>query len=222
MKNKIIFLILLVLMIASVNAQDKKASTITIGINSGIDNNINAYRLTPNTFGNNFYSNRPQYNIGIDYGMMITEKFRPRVELKYVQLSYGAGWDDANISTLKESTVTLNNFDFNIHMDWLLISSSKFQIFVSPGLKWELNLNRTVKNIRISGSHNWANYNGIVSENSKNLLGGSLSTILKYNITDKIGITMTPEYTLFFRNFVRSNNELYQRVGVNFGLEFGF
>jgi len=204
------------------NAQDNIHYAFTIGINSGVDNNINAYRLNPNFFGNNFYNSKIHFNIGLDYGWMVSKKFRPRIELKYVKMSYSVGWDNANIPTIKESTVNLYNFDINLRMDYLLLNASKFQLFISPALKWEFNVGREEKNIRYDESYNWANYNGIITENSRNLLGGAISTILKYNITKNIGITVTPEYTLFFRNFVRSNDKCYQRASVNFGVEFNF
>jgi hypothetical protein len=194
----------------------------TFGFNSGIDNDINAYRLNPNYSGNNFYNNKPHFNIGLDYGMMVSKKFRPRIELKYVKMSYNAGWDNANIPSLKETVVNLYNLDINLRMDYMLLDVSKFQLFVSPALKWEFNIYREEKNTKYDGSYNWANYNGIITENLRNILGGAVSTIFKYNITKNIGITVTPEYTLFFQNFLRSNDKSYQRASVNFGVEFNF
>jgi hypothetical protein len=224
------YLFLIVLMPLTSNAQEsvvanaKKNSDYAsnFGINSGVDNNINAYRLYPNSEGNNFYKVSTHYNIGIDYGWMVSKKFRPRIELKYVKMSYGVGWDNANISSIKESIVNLYNFDINFHMDYLLLNANKFQLFVSPALKWEFNIAREEKNLKYDGSDNWASYNGIISENPRNLIGGAVSTILKYNIIKNIGITLTPEYTLFFRNFIKSNSKCYQRTSVNFGVEFNF
>jgi hypothetical protein len=154
--------------------------------------------------------------------MMVSKKFRPRIELKYVKMSYNAGWDNANIPSLKETVVNLYNLDINLRMDYMLLDVSKFQLFVSPALKWEFNIYREEKNTKYDGSYNWANYNGIITENLRNILGGAVSTIFKYNITKNIGITVTPEYTLFFQNFLRSNDKSYQRASVNFGVEFNF
>lgn len=230
MRKIFFYFFLLALMPISLNAQDaivanaKKNSdyAYTFGINSGIDININAYRLNANSAGNNFYNVNSHYNIGLDYGLMVSKKFRPRIELKYVKMNYGAGWDNANIPTFKESVVNLYNFDINFRFDYLLFNASKFQLFVSPALKWELNVAREENNIRYDGSDNWANYNGIIAENSRNFFGGAFSTIFKYNIIENIGITLTPEYTLFFHNFVSSNDKHFQRLSVNFGLEFNF
>jgi hypothetical protein len=208
------------------DATDKTKNRIdyayTFGINTGINYNINGYRINPNSSGNNFYGSNIQYNIGVDYGMMITKKFRPRFELKYVKMNYYAGWENTDLPLMQESVVNLYNFDIIFHMDYLLLNSGKFQFFVSPALKWELNIGREENNLRSDGKDNWKNYNGIISENSRNLLGSSLSTIFKYNITKNIGITATPEYTLFFRNFVRSNDKCYQRSSLNVGVEFNF
>jgi hypothetical protein len=227
MRKILFYLIFIVLMPVAVNAQSTVVASApnnidyayTIGINKGFDNNINAYRSTPNLFGNNFYNGKTHINLGFDYGTKISKRFRPRIELKYVKMSYRVGWDNANIPTIKESTVNLYNFDINLRMDYLLLDIKKFEFYVSPALKWELTVDRDEHNIN-EGGDNWAKYNRIIDENSRNLLGGAVSGILKYNITKKIGFTVTPEYTLFFRNFVRSNDKNYQRTSVNFGVEF--
>lgn len=230
MRKIFLFMYVIALIPLTINAQEdlvtKKKGNIgyafTIGFFSGIDFDINAYRFNSNYFGNNFYNKKPEFNIGMDYGWMISKNLRPRIELKYIKMSYSAGWDNANITSLKESVVYLYRLGASLRMDYLFLDKSKLQLFISPALKWEFNMNSDEKNISYDGSFNWANYNGIIKENPKNILGVAVSTIFKYNITKNIGITATPEYTLFFRNFVESNDRIYQRVNVNFGFEFNF
>jgi hypothetical protein len=222
MKKIIFSLFLLISLSIGLFAQNDPVIAYTFGINSGADNNINAYRFNPNSAENSFSAGNVHFNIGVDYGMMISKRLRPRIELKYVEMSYNAGWEETNVSTIKESIVKLSNFNINFRLDYLLLSSKKFQVFVSPGLKWEFPVTSQEKNIKYDGTYNWANYNGISSANPGSLLGGAVSTILKYNFTKKVALTVTPEYTLFFKEFSSGNNKSFQRTSINFGFEFNF
>lgn len=230
MRKIFFYTILLVLIPITVSAQDadttkaKKSNdySFTFGINYGIDNNINGYPLNPNSEGNNFYKGNSHYSLGLDYGWMASKKLRPRIEVRYVKMSYGVGWDNANITTINESVINLYNFAVALHADYLLLDATKFQLFLSPGLKWEINVDSEEKNLFKNGDISWANYNDLLSGNTRNFFGGSVSAILKYNIIKNIGITLTPEYTLFFNNFVPANNKSYQRASVKAGVEFNF
>jgi len=227
MKKLFFCLFLIALMPIVASAQEEvqldEEGSFSIGINGGIDNNINAYRLDANSNKNEFSSSNPQYSWAIDFGYMVNEKFRPRLEFKHVKMSYSANWDNTIDPTVhKETVVDLENCNINFHLDYLLLNKKKFHVFVSPGLKWEFNYKNDIKNINYTGTHNHRNYNKILDEYPKNILGGSFSAIFKYNITRHIGITLTPEYTIFFRKYVTSNDKPYQRVSANFGVEFKF
>jgi hypothetical protein len=219
--KKIIFYFSFLLFPIMANAQETDEGTVTIGINGGIDNNINACRLYQNSNGNTFYSDKTQYNIAVDLGYMATPRLRPRIELKYVKMFYGVNWDKTEESTFLKTEVDLNNFDINIHLDYLLFSKANFQAFVSPTLKWEFVVSKDLENTTTKTTSSY-NYYGVGSEYPKNIAGGAVSLLLKYNITKNIGVTLTPEYTLFFRNYVKSNDKPYQRLSANFGVEFKF
>lgn len=222
MRRRILYLALFAILPLTAYSQDTSKYVFTIGIYGGIDRNINGYKLDQNNYGNDFYAVAPTWNIGLDYGLMVTDKFRPRISFKYVQQRYKVGWENANIVTMQESVVYLYNFNVSLSADYLLLNSPKFQMFASPGVVWEFTSGKNEKNIKKDGTHNWANYNEIVTENPGNILGGAASAIFKYNLTKYIGITVTPEYTLFFRNYVKSNNKGYQRMSLGFGVEFNF
>jgi hypothetical protein len=222
MKRNIFTWLIIVLALVGANAQDVNKYAYTIGIYGGIDCNINGYRLNPNNYGNEFYSVTPTWNMGLDYGLMVSKKLRPRIEFKYLQQKYKVGWENANISTMQESFVYLYNFDVNLRADYLLLNKPKFQIFASPALKWEFTSGKNEKNIRKDGTHNWDNYNEIITENPGNLFGGAVSAILKYNVTKYIGLTVTPEYTLFFSKYAEGNDKKFQRTSLGSGLEFNF
>ena len=222
MSRKILVGVLVALLPLTIYAQEKSRYAYTIGVYGGIDRNINGYRLSPNDYGNDFYSPSLLWNAGLDYGLMVTDKLRPRIEFKYLQQRYKVGWENGNISAMKESVVYLYNFDVNLRLDYLLLNKPKFQIFASPAIKWEFTSDKDEKNIRKDGTNNWANYNGIINENPGNLFGGAVAVILKYNVTKNIGITCTPDYTMFINKYVESNSKLCQRISLGCGVEFNF
>ncbi|HPT21239.1 MAG TPA: hypothetical protein PLR88_04770 [Bacteroidales bacterium] len=237
MKKTFIYLFFIALIPTMANAQEAIVANAqstnyayTIGISTGIDHNINAYRLKPTTEGPvkgaAFTAGDNLFNIGFDFGMVINSKLRPRLEFKYVKMNYKVDMSNADVLNFLSSEVYMHNIDLNLRLDYFLYNANKFQILLSPAAKWELNSSREEKNTTIDpsnpyyGNVNWKNYKGIYDENSKNLFGGGVSAIFKYNIIKNVGITVTPEYTLFFRNFVRSNEDLYSRASINVGLEW--
>lgn len=230
MRKICFYLLLLALIPMSANAQvtteTNAKKTIdyayAFGLSYGIDNNINGYKLASNPEGNTFSKGTTHYNIATSFGWMISSRWRPRIELKYTKLSYNVDWANSNLPTIDYCVVNMSNFDINLHADYLFLNTNKIQIFLSPAVKWEFNISREEHNYLSSGKNNWGSYNGVINENPRNLLGGSASAIFKYNITRNIGLTLTPEYTMFFRKFVLANDKSYQRLSVNFGVEFNF
>lgn len=232
MKKKIVFLFV-VLFPFLVNAQEdsskteKKLTGIStyFGINGGIDFNTNAYRIDPQLYGDDFvftYSEiNPQYNIGADISILFPFKLRPRLEFKFVKLSYEMDWGGLN-STFDKTVTKLSYFDVNLHFDYLLLNTKAFQIYVSPALKSEfLGSQKDILHYT-NGDTNNKSFDFIKDEHPKSILGASASAIFKYKITDIIGVTLIPEYTFFGRNFVISNDDSYQRLSVNMGLEIEF
>ncbi|MGE0077002.1 MAG: outer membrane beta-barrel protein [Bacteroidales bacterium] len=220
---KRLLIILIVLLPFVVSAQNEEENPITIGINAGYDNNINAYRLDPNLNGNNFSSDNPNYNIALDFGIKLSEKYRMRLGVKYVRMGYQADWTNTSLSTmLDRSEVKLHYSDVNLHVDYMLFNRSKFQIYISPFVNWEFNVSKECKNVKIDGTYNYKQIYGIINENPDNVFGGGISAILKYNLNNHFGLTLTPEYNIFFNKFVSDNDKLYQRTSINFGFEFRF
>jgi hypothetical protein len=209
-----------------IEIQDEE-STFYIGMNTGIDYNVNAYKLDANKFGNTFYgeNNKKLYNLGIDFGMMVTNRFRPRIEIKYVKMAYGVYWKEntlfnKNGSEIVETKVGIFNGNLNLHLDYMAINTNKFQAFISPGLKYEFLADKEMENIFKDGTKSFNEHNEVYDQYPKKVAGGSMTMILKYNITKNIGLTLTPEYTLFFREYLEDNDKLYQRFSCFIGLEY--
>jgi hypothetical protein len=210
------------LMSLAVNAQDEEARHLFyVGLNGGVDYDFNAYRQTPDKNGFDFYAINPHYNFGVDVGFMATKRLRPRLDFKFVKMSYGMDWGDFN-GKFDKSITKLSNLDINLHLDWELLTRKKFQVFISPVLKSEFVSGVKYERHDKDGNTEEVNYNLIDDQFPKSILGGGLSAILKYNLTDHIGITMVPEYSIFCRRFVRSNDKNYQRFSTNIGIEFKF
>jgi hypothetical protein len=225
MKRKGIYLAFIALLplIAYSQEVEVKNYTYTVGAYLGIDKNINGYRMIENAYNNTFSaSGITSWNFGFDYGYMINSKLRPRIQAKYFQMRYNANWDNANLEDLSQSTVYLFCGSANLRLDYLFFNSPKFQAFLSPALKWDFVIDREVKNIRPDGTHNWRSYNDIIDENPRSIMGGAVGALFKYNVTKNIGITVSPEYTYYFRNFVRVNDKSYQRMSISAGIEFNF
>jgi hypothetical protein len=215
MIKKILFSLLWVVSVSFTgHAQvDSLENEVFLGINFGIDYNMNAYGSTPNTTENyEYYGIKPQYNFGIDGSFKLTRRIRPRVEFRYVNVKYGIDMTNANSpSTAGHTVVNVSYFGFNWHVDYLFIDTKKFQAFVSPGLKLEFK-----SQTNLSTGH----WNTIELRHPKSIAGGALTMIFKYNITPRFGLTLSPEYTYFCRRFAAGNDKQYQRVSTNLGIEF--
>lgn len=223
--KKIVFSLVLFLSAISVFSQDFEP-IFTIGLNGGIDHNINAYQIPPNTVYHYAYYGIPdQYNVGLDFAVAATKRIRPRLELRYVNLQYGVKWNvPPGVSTydMIRSTHNINNFDITFHFDYLLASVKKLDIYASPGIKYEFNTGDYLHTTLTDGPSTSNNYNILGQSYPRSLGAGVFSFLFKYNLSKHFGITVTPEYNLFWRDFVSDNGpyQFYQRLSLNAGLEF--
>ena len=201
--KKIVFTLLFILSAISGFSQVDEP-TITFGINTGLDHNINAYRFQPYSLGqNDFYYTyspiNPQFNVGIDFGVILNKKMRARVELRYVNTQYNLIFDHSHDATpvpahdyFVKSRWTMYNLDFNMHFDYLLYTLKDFEVFASPGLKFEFNEGQFIRTVMGDGSLHNEHFQGMEIGYPTVIAGGALSMILKYNITKHIGFTLTP------------------------------
>jgi hypothetical protein len=144
-----------------------------------------------------------------------------RLELGYYQMNYGMNWNMPNSDYYKTET-TLSYFTSKLLIDYLFLSGKKFQLFVSPFLTGELLTDDENYNIFNDGSSNYKTYNLVSEQYPKSILGLGVSILAKYKITEKTGVTLSPYYTRYLRNFVLVNGKPYQRIGLNIGVEYSF
>jgi hypothetical protein len=218
MVKKIIFSLLWIVSISFTgHAQvDSLENEFFIGVNGGIDYNINAYEVnTDPVDGHKYYRIQPQYNFGFDGSFRATRRIRPRLEFRYVNVKYGIDWSGTHYDFDPHTVVNISYFGINCHIDYLFIDTKKFQAFVSPGLRWELK-----SQVNLSSNHWHIDAGATMQRHPGSIAGGAVAMIFKYNITPGIGITLLPEYTYFCRRFAAGNEKQYQRANVNLGVEF--
>jgi hypothetical protein len=221
MKKYIYSLLFLLCFTTLANAQDFIEKPFYIAITGGIDNDLNGFRSTVDSKGFKYYGIEKQYNIGGSFGFSVTKRFRPRLELKYVSMGYGQYWDDQYSDFIKTEN-DINYFAINIFFDYKVLSFKGIDLYLSPGIKTEYLTSYDLTTYKTDGNTSSSNFNLFTKYFPNTIAGGAISAILKYNITDYIGITATPEYTYFFRKFAVGNDKNYQRLSCNLGVEFHF
>jgi hypothetical protein len=199
-----------------------KVGDIFLGISSGVDNNSNAYRSDPTT-DFTFEGIKRRYNISFDASVMATERLRPRIEFQYHRLAYGqwwTGWESSSYATFKYTTTKVNYFGLNLRLDYLLLGKdSRFKMFVSPGVVTEFAMGASYKTLKTDGDESSGSFSNLGTYYPKTIAGGSLQAILKYDVNENFGFTLTPGYNAYFRKFTDASDGSYQRFNVNLGIE---
>ncbi len=198
------------------------AGDIFLGLSSGINYDINAYKTSTDENGFTFDKRNPHFNIGGYLGIMVTKKFRPRFEMRYVRTSFEQAWDQKEYPTFINTTVKLDNLDLNLHFDYLVLNSNKWHVFLSPALKSEFMVGEDYKTTKTDDDDSNDKFKILEERYPKSIAGAALSAIFKYDINKKVGLTFTPDYTMFFRSYQKDNSESYYRFSFNIGLEFRF
>ncbi len=200
---------------------DYQVGDLFFGIKTGIDYNMNAYKEFANNTGFEFFGESPHYNFGVDLAYMATSRLRPRIEFKFIKMSYGQYWSEEYASFISTKT-KVNNMGINLHLDYALIHTNKFKFFLSPGLKYEFATGSKFVTEKTDGESTTSKFSNLGDYYPSNILGGAMATIFKYDLSENIGITFSPEYAVYFRGYQRDNSNLYQRLSANFGVELRF
>lgn len=186
-----------------------------INLNAGWDHTANKYYSYNNY--NYFDQDGAEFSWGADLGIKFSDIVRFRVESRFGKYSYGQEYTGMD---LLKTTMDLHYFDINPHLDFRVWSKNKFELFVSPGMKLEYISDSNQKTELSDGSVSDGNY--VSSAYADNMSGFVGSAILKYNINSKFGITLTPEYTYFFKKLYTKNDNNMSRFSTRLGVEYTF
>ncbi len=218
MNNKIAILVILMIVSVKVFSQDK----MTFGVNFGYDYND---KYLENIFGAKNTNEIPDFNVGVDVGVELTERIRVRGELKYVNLSFTREFSYPEKSSNIDYTKFSANFiDFNPRFDYRLFSLGNFDTYFSTGIKLEFSAGDYIRTYNYDGEKlDDMKHFGNGKYEHKSIMAGVVGGfIFKYNINQNLGITVTPEYTSFLTRFYEENQTALQRANVNIGIEWTF
>jgi len=215
MMKKFINLSLLIILIAHTGFSQKKYS---LFFSSGYDYNINYMSNMKYQNSNNF----PDYNLGIGGAAYLNDRVRLRAELKYVNTSFSRQYDfeTTTASTLSKSVIAINSIDVNPYLDYRFFSICNFDLYGYSGFRFEFNMGDYQYSNTIDGDKSYKNY--IESNYKKAMAGLTGGFSLNYNLTKKLALSISPEYT-YFLNYLYSNNKSnLERINVNLGVEWKF
>ena len=212
-----------------VKAQEEEAATfietpmLSFGINGGVIQNMNGFNMGLDDNGNSYYGIDGGSTLGVDMAVTLSRKFRTRLALRYADMKYGMNWSSGDVSTFYKTEVKVYNMGLNLNIDYLLFQSRRFEMFLSSGLLTEFVADVDYKNYRNDDSYTYTKFRSFnTTQHPKSIAGINFSAIGRIPLTQRIGITLTPGYTYFFRNYVLDNDKAYQRFTFDFGFDFRF
>jgi hypothetical protein len=181
-----------------------------IGLSGGLDFYSNKY-YTPNNY-EKFEDGKTDFNAGLDLGYRFSDVTRFRLEFRYSEYSFGQR------SGTLESEMSLFNLDVNPRLDIRVWSLKKLELFLSPGFRLEYVLDSDEETVWTNGTTSSTNYvDKDYNDKIQGFIGGA---ILKYNFTKHLGVTLSPDYTLFFDKLYDRNDGSLQRFNINVGIEW--
>jgi len=190
-------------------------SRLSLNLNGGLDKNFNKY------YSANSYSEvedpGTDFSTGINLAYKVGAKNRLRLDMKYTQFSFGQE-PTSSASKIILTEFKAYNMVLNPRFDILLFAKNKFELYVSPGASFNFLINNDQITTRTDGDTSYSNY--IDTDYNNSMAGVIAGALAKYNITDRLGLTLSPDYTLYFAELYDRNNQLFQRLSLNFGIEW--
>ncbi len=225
MRKFTLFVLLVIATSSLVMSQEKdltqELNNVTIGIKGGMGYNLNGYRSALDDAGFTYYDMNPGFKTGIEFGVFATQKFRIRTFVGYNEMSYGM--DGNNIKENLEKTETkLYGINWEINFDYCFFDKERLDFFISPGLVADFVSSFDHKNYLTNGEINYNNYNYLTEQYPASAAGANISFIARAKLANNIYMSLTPEYTLFFKKFTAGNDGMYQRLNLNLGIEYNF
>ena len=185
---------------------------------SGYDNNMNILSGMKYTNTNEF----PDYNFGLGGAVYLNDRFRARLDLKYVNVSFTRKYNfqSTTVTTPVRSVLSISNIDFNPYIDYRAFSIGKFDFYGYTGLRFEFNFGGYQRCYSVDGDTSYKNY--IENNYKKAMVGLTGGCSLSYNINKKFALSINPEFTHFLHYFYSDNTSNLERKSVNLGVEWKF
>lgn len=186
-----------------------------VNLNAGIDYMNNTYYNYNNY--EFFDSDGLDRSYGLDLGFKFSDQVRVRLETRLGSYRFGQYYSG---SDLQQTKMTLNYFAFNPRLDFRLMAKGKFELFLSPGWRLEFISDSEQETLKSDGSTSDASY--VSSAYSESMGGFMAGAIVKYHFNQKLGFTLSPEYTLFTKKLYEKNDNTMTRFSARFGIEYSF
>ncbi|MFV0379191.1 MAG: hypothetical protein ACK5JD_18020 [Mangrovibacterium sp.] len=190
-------------------------SVFFVNLNAGIDKTANTYYNYNNY--EIFDNDGSELSFGADLGYKFSEKVRFRLASRLGSYSYGQYYTG---SDLEQTRMTLHYVNLNPHLDFRVLAKGKFELFLSPGWRFEFITDSEQETLKLDGTTSDASYvSGAYSEK----MGGFVAEgILKYNVNNHFGVTLSPGYTVFTKELYAKNDNALTRFSARFGIEYSF
>ena len=185
----------------------------TVNVNGGLDSNSDMYYDYQNYTKTD--GDKTDFSIGSDIGYRFSKIFRMRLEFKYVEYHYGQTYTDNDLSS---SMLTFQALDINPRMDFRVWHYKPFEFFLTTGLRLEYSLDSNEKTYKKGGTESDKDY--MNSDYQTSMHGAIGGAIVKYNLNKRWGVTLNPEYTMFFNKLYSSNDSRMKRFSLNLGIEY--
>lgn len=193
------------------------------GVNAGISFTNNNFVSTP-VAGAEFDSKPRAFFLSVA-GVQINDKNRVRLDLSKSRVkskldyNYNAPQpDDPSIPDYSELSIKMATI--NLNYDYRVAGSEKFDIFSSAGLRALLSSNKKEYTTYLDGRREETET--VIMDFNRNLFGVGAGLVAKYNYTNKVGISFTPDYTVYSRGFNKGDNKRLTRLSFAIGIESRF
>lgn len=229
MKTAILIVLSFLLISTSVRSQESSdtkttesnLSKFSFGFTIGGGQNSNGYRSTPDSNNFTYSEGDILFTTGVNASLFVTEKLRPRLSFTYSEMKFGLNWG-ANYPDFEKTITKTMNLNIDLNLDYLVVNTTKFQLFFSPGIVTEYSIGNTHKNYSTDGDINFRDYSIFTDPYPTAIAGANFSILAKYKLNEHVGFTLTPGYNYYFRKFAAGNDKAYTRTLLNFGVEYTF
>lgn len=191
-----------------------------IGVNAGISL-INDNVVSTSVAGAEFDSKLAAFFPAVA-GVHISDKSRVRLDLSSFRLkskltyNYNASQPDPSVPDYSE--ISIKTETVNLNYDYRVAGTEKFDIYSSAGLRALFSTNKSESTTYLDGRQEETET--VIIDFNRNLFGIGGGIVAKYNYTNKIGITFTPDYAIYFGGFNKGDNYRLTRMNLAVGAEF--